>query len=339
MSGGVDSSAAALLLKEKGYNLIGIFMRLGTAGQESVEEAARQAAAKLGIKFYPLNLAEKFREEVISYFVKSYAAGLTPNPCVKCNRIIKFGQLLKLTRQIGADYLATGHYARSRKTRTGNKSVIKLYRGKDKDKDQSYFLYNLTQRQLAWILFPLGHYRKDEVKKLARKADLPHIREESQDVCFFSGEHNDFLRQHLNLKPGPIILRGQKKAIGRHQGLPLYTIGQRRGIEIGGRGPFYVWHCDYKKNILYVVADKDDPALYRDSLTASQVNWIAGQAPALPLKCQAVIRYRHKPVDCEIKKQGRALKVEFKKAQRAVTPGQSVVFYQGEEVLGGGIIA
>ena len=360
ISGGLDSSAAAFLLQKRGLEVIGMFMKLGI-DQNNSEATARRACQKLGIRFYPVNFASQFKKEVIDYFLDSYAQGLTPNPCVKCNQIIKFGFLLAQAKKIGADFLATGHYVKNTKTQkhknTKTKLVYKLFRGKDKNKDQSYFLYNLTQEQLARVLFPLGDYTKAEVKKIADKAKLPYLVKESQDVCFLTGDtirqaqarHNDFLKKHLNLKFGKIKTLDGKK-VGEHQGLPLYTIGQRRGVEIGGIGPFYVARCDYKTNTLYVVSDRDDPVLYSDELIAENVNWIVGREPALPLRCEAVIRYRHKPVECIIeigdypaqlkKKQDNNHKylIKFKKPQRAITPGQSVVFYHCDEVLGGGVI-
>ena len=374
ISGGVDSSAAAFLLQKQGYDVMGMFMRLGVVGQQENEAMARRVCQKLNIKFYPINFIAKFKKEIIDYFVDNYAQGLTPNPCVKCNQIIKFGSLLAQAKKIGADYLATGHYSRNVERITHNaKLVYKLFCGKDENKDQSYFLYNLTQEQLACVLFSLGDYTKTQVKKITDKAGLPYLKKESQDVCFLAGDHNDFLKKRLNLKSGPIITLtakplsrdnrsgrgvarfdarrgGEGRVIGEHQGLPLYTIGQRRGVEIGGIGPFYVARCDYKTNTLYVVKDGDDPALYSDKLIAENVNWIVGIEPKLPLQCEAVIRYRHKPVECIVetgqcpvqskKKQDNKNKylVVFTKPQRAITPGQSVVFYQGDEVLGGGII-
>jgi len=342
MSGGVDSSVAALLLQKQGYQVIGMFMRL-FAGQQENESAARRICQKFKIKFYPINYASQFKKEVIDYFLNSYNQGITPNPCIKCNQLIKFGVLLKQANKIGADYLATGHYTRLRREfpislpcrPAGNfQFPIKLFKGKDKDKDQSYFLYTLNQKQLAQILFPLGEYTKNQVRKIADKAKLPYLQQESQDVCFLTGEHNDFLKQHLDLKSGAIIAlppslppahpsreggirekcikrvlspakheRGRVrvgKKIGEHQGLPLYTIGQRKGVEIGGIGPFYVVKADYKTNTLYVTKNRDDKALYKNELIAKNVNWLSGKEPKLPLQCEAVIRYRHQPVKCTI---------------------------------------
>jgi len=398
MSGGVDSSVTAWLLKKTGYDLIGIFMRLGN-NQETSEAAARRVCHQLGIKFYPLNLARQFKREIVDYFLTSYKKGLTPNPCVKCNQTIKFGELLKIVKQLGADYLATGHYARlwrefpifnfqfSKNTNT--KINCKLYQARDKSKDQSYFLYNLTPEQLRQILFPLGGYTKEQVRKIARQAKLPYLTKESQDICFLAGDHNDFLKKKLKLKKGKIIAlppdphpnplpfvaswerekfskkiplsceersgggaRGGGEVIGQHQGLPLYTIGQRRGVEIGGTGPYYVARTNYKTNTLYVVKDGDNPVLYSDKLITSDINWISGQKPKFPLICQAVIRYRHQAVKCTViqpplnlplskgekKSGGVRYLVRFFEPQRAITPGQSAVFYQGNEVLGGGII-
>ncbi|MFH1427091.1 MAG: tRNA 2-thiouridine(34) synthase MnmA [Patescibacteria group bacterium] len=365
MSGGVDSSTTALLLIKQGYNVMGAFMNLGV-NQEEAQNTARRVCQFLKIKFYPINFARQFKKEIIEYFLNSYSLGLTPNPCVKCNQLIKFGELLRKAASLNCDYLATGHYANvelrimNEECDSGQnairqlaeknaKFIYKLFRGKDKNKDQSYFLYTLKQSQLKNILFPLGKYTKEEVRKIANQAGLPYLKKESQDVCFLSGDHNDFLRKHIKLKSGFIKVippqaegevKREFKVVGEHQGLPLYTIGQRKGVEIGGTGPYYVVKADYKSNTLYVTSNANDNNLYRGQLIASQANWIAGVKPKLPFKCQAVIRYRHQPVDCVIKKKktGKALIVQFKKPQRAVTPAQSVVFYIQDEVIGGGII-
>lgn len=336
MSGGVDSSVTAFMLQNSGYEVIGVFMRLGV-DQGFAEDSARRVCQKLSIKFYPFNVAPNFRKEVVDYFLKSYAKGLTPNPCIQCNKFIKFGELLKLADQLGAEYLATGHYVIKQETQNIEQKY-KLFKGKDETKDQSYFLYNLTQKQLERILFPLGNYKKEEVKKIAKKNNLPVQESESQDICFLSGGHNDFLKDKISLKPGKIVaLNGEE--LGKHQGLPLYTIGQRRGVEIGGTGPYYVVKIDYKKNILYVSKDRDDPALYAKKIKLSKTNWISGEKPEFPFQCQAVIRYRHQPAACEVyQEKNSKLSVDFSQPQRAIAPGQSVVFYKGKEVLGGGVI-
>jgi tRNA-specific 2-thiouridylase len=269
--------------------------------------------------------------------------------------MIKFGELLRLADEIGADFLATGHYARiKREFPISNFQFpnAKLYKSKDNTKDQSYFLYTLTQDQLGRVLFPLGDKLKTDVKKIAKKAGLPHLKRESQDVCFLNQEgkiieHNEFLRARIKPRPGKIIDLNSGKVLGKHQGLPFYTLGQRRGVEIGGTGPYYVARKDTKANTLFVVNKFDDPAIYSRELTLGDVNWISGQAPKLPLKCEAVIRYRHEQVKCEVRskklevrsKKSEEYVVRFYQPQRAVTPGQSVVFYSKDEVLGGGVIA
>ncbi|MDD4332789.1 MAG: tRNA 2-thiouridine(34) synthase MnmA [Patescibacteria group bacterium] len=383
ISGGVDSSVTAMILKKAGYEVMGVFMRLGVENKNA-EDAARHVCQKLGIKFYPVNLAPEFKKEIINYFLESYERGITPNPCVKCNKFIKFGKLLQIARELGADYLATGHYVKSKKYKVKSKKYLyKLIKGKDESKDQSYFLYTLTQEKLQKILFPLGDYKKEDIKKIAAKAGLPNLKTESQDVCFLPGEHNEFLKGKIKLKPGKIIALTSAKplpgsatpllirrgdggeVVGEHKGLPLYTIGQRRGVEIGGTGPYYVVKCDYKKNILYVTSDHDDPLLYSDKFYLSNVNWVSCAEPKFPFKCEVVIRYRHKPIKCTLapcpspclagrqasqargakKEQGNvaweqdnALFARLEKPERAITAGQSAVFYKGDEILGGGII-
>lgn len=336
MSGGIDSSVSAYLLKKQGFEVIGVYMRLKPEDDDA-ERFARKVTEKLKIKFYPINLMDKFKKKVIDYFLDSYKKGITPNPCVKCNQFIKFVELLRITGEMKADYLATGHYIKKLKIKK-SKYVYKLLKGKDIAKDQSYFLYNLNQEQLRRVLFPLDNYTKDEIRKIAEKVKLPYLVKESQDICFLNNDHNIFLKKHLVLKAGKIKILNNNKIIGKHQGLPLYTIGQRRGVEIGGTGPYYVVECDYETNVLYVTADRDDFALYSNKLIVNNVNWISGNMPKMPLKCEAVIRYRHKSVKCEIKKKNLEYIVKFEKSQRAITKGQSVVFYNRNEILGGGII-
>jgi tRNA-specific 2-thiouridylase len=386
MSGGVDSSVAALLLKKQGFEVIGVFMHFWAEGGAKSEAGnkccslasfndARRVANKLGIPLYTVNFDRPFKKLVVDPFLAGYKKGETPNPCVECNRHIKFELLLKKADELGADFIATGHYA---KTSTRGGKII-LRRPKDKDKDQTYFLYTLDQKKLKRILFPLADLIKPEVRALAKKAGLAVAgKPESQEICFIPGKsHNDFLKRHLKLKPGPIKLlascpganhpafqapllfkegiqtkeekrgsflipslprRGQGVVLGEHQGLPLYTIGQRKGVEIGGIGPFYVAGRDYQTNTLYVVPDNDNKLLYKKEMVVREADWISGK-PKLPLKAKAVIRYRHLPVDCVIMSNGKTrLKIKFTKPQRAVTPGQSVVFYKNREVLGGGII-
>jgi tRNA-uridine 2-sulfurtransferase len=335
MSGGVDSSVSALLLHDQGFDCLGVFMRLGIERGCCDEAAARQVCQKIGIKFYPIDLKQAFNKEVKEYFLKAYQGRLTPNPCVKCNQLIKFGELLRRVRALGAGYLATGHYVKLKKV----KGIYRLFRANDDTKDQSYFLYNLTQAQLKHIVFPMGDMIKSDIKALAEKEDLPNLKKESQDVCFFAGDHRDFLRKNLKVSEGDIkTVTGE--VVGHHEGLPFYTIGQRKGVEIGGKGPYYVVNRDFKTNTLYVTNYPDDPALLGNYLLAEKVNWISGKQPALPFHCKAVIRYHHPEVDCTITKgEKELLVVKFKESQRAITSGQSVVFYKNDELLGGGIIS
>jgi tRNA-specific 2-thiouridylase len=341
MSGGVDSSTAAKILKDQGYECLGVFMRLGIERGCCDEDAARKVCQKIGIKFYPIDVRAKFKKEVKDYFLSAYKQGITPNPCVKCNQLIKFGELLKRARALDCDYLATGHYLKIKKV----KNKYKLYRAKDPSKDQTYFLYNLTQDELKHLMFPVGDLIKEKVKINAKKNELPHLKHESQDVCFLSGEHNEYLKNNLKLKKG-VIKNFAGEILGEHQGLPLYTIGQRKGVEIGGTGPYYVVKKDFTTNTLFVTNNPKDPVLSSKELIAENINWISGVAPKFPFKCQAVIRYSHPAVLCVVRKHGdikphkpnNKITVEFFTPQRAITPGQSVVFYKGNELLGGGVI-
>jgi tRNA-specific 2-thiouridylase len=364
MSGGVDSSVAAKILKDQGHDVVGIFLHFwhediapdkgemrGVENKCCSAEAlsdARRVADKIGIPLYTLNFAKIFKKQVVDNFLAEYDAGRTPNPCVRCNKLIKLGFLIKQAKKLGFDYVASGHYARESKVKSQKSKVeYKLFKAKDKNKDQSYFLYTFSQDELKHLLFPLGNYTKPQVRGLAKKFKLPVAEKpESQEVCFIPGKsHNEFLKRHLKLKPGEIKLltsqppfKGEaRRAIGLHQGLPLYTIGQRKGIEIGGTGPYYAAKMDYKKNILYVVNNSNDKMLYKDNLKAKNVNWL-NDRQKFPLSCEAVIRYRHKPAKCVVIKNKNLYQIKFKKPQRAITPGQSVVFYKNNEVLGGGII-
>ncbi len=361
MSGGIDSSVAAALLKEAGFchepgrrvDVIGVFMKFWAERDKDglvyvqnrcctpeSEKRARAVAAKLDIPFYVFNFEKEFKKKVVDYFLKNYKLGLTPNPCVVCNKEIKFKLLLKKVMALEADYIATGHYAR--------KKDKKLLKGIDKEKDQSYFLWQINQKILKKILFPVGNYTKTEVRKLARRFKLPVLDiPESQEICFIETTINDFLKKHLKAKPGSII-DPKGKIIGRHQGLHFYTIGQRKGIPIVSRsrildkvgiklpgGPFYVLDKDIKRNLLIVTKNQRD--LYKKELFVKNINWISDVR--FPLRVMAKIRYRHKSASAIITKQKSGkIKVIFSKPQRAITPGQSVVFYKGQEVLGGGII-
>jgi tRNA-specific 2-thiouridylase len=352
VSGGVDSTVSAKLLQDQGYDVFGIHMYLGFENKVA-EKAAKDVCDFLGIDLVVEDISDTFKKEVIDYFVDSYKQGLTPNPCVKCNKAIKFNVLLNTAKKHGADFLATGHYLQKKYSKYyiihilykylvqyfNFKKEYKLFISKDTLKDQTYFLYNLNQKILNQIIFPVGNYKKTKIKKIAKEANLPNLKQESQDICFLSGDHNIFLKEHLEENPGPIKkLNGEE--IGQHNGLYFYTIGQRRGIDIGGSGPYYVAKLDYKNNTLYVVNEWNHEILYKKELIAKKVNFLKDSAPSLPYSCQAVIRYGHAPVECKVFKneKGEGYKVVFKEKQRAVTVGQSIVFYQGRELIGGGVI-
>jgi len=344
ISGGVDSAVAAGLLVKRGYEVVGFHMHLwaedAKEGKERIKRAKKVAAA-LGIPFEIVDLRCEFKKKVVDYFLKEFAKGKTPNPCVVCNKYIKFGRLLDFTlNKAKCDYLATGHYAMIIK-----KGHFALFRAVDKQKDQSYFLYTLTQKQLAHLLFPIGEYTKKEVLQTAKKWKLP-ILSESRAICFFKeSDYRPFLRRQIREKliPGEVsTLDG--RVIGRHFGLPLYTIGQRHGFELkrGVLGPMYVVDKDIGKNRLVVGFGRE---CERRKFWLGDINWIAGEAPKLPRGCQVKIRHQGELLGCRVKGLGSRVKIILAEAQRGVATGQSAVFYasassaQAEEVLGGGIIA
>lgn len=360
MSGGVDSSVALALLAKQGYDVIGVFMHFWSETPKEqieldefvnrccsleAEKMARSVCEKINVPFYTLNIANEFKKAVVDYFLSELKKGATPNPCVVCNKEIKFKLLLEKAESFGADFVATGHYVRLRRERQTLNSKRQMYeyhllKAKDKNKDQSYFLYNLIQAQLAKYLFPVGDYLKSDVRKMAKKFKLPvWDRPESQEICFISDNNTRrFIGEHLDLTPGKILDTGGK-VLGMHSGLPLFTVGQRHGLGIGGGKPYYVARMDYKTDDLVVTSDPEDRLLYRKELIAENVNWISGEIPRNPIKCKAAIRYRHKPEEAIVKfSAGGKYEVVFKNPQRAATSGQSVVFYKGDEVLGGGVI-
>jgi len=347
MSGGVDSSVTALLLKRQGYDVIGIFMKnwddtdeFGVCTAEEDAEDVRRVCAQIGIPYYIVNFEKEYYDKVFTYFLDEHRKGRTPNPDVLCNREIKFGELLRKALALGADYLATGHYARVERAADGR---FRLLRGVDPNKDQSYFLSALSQEQLARAMFPLGAMTKAEVRRIAAEAGLATAKKkDSTGICFI-GKRNlrEFLSRYLPAQPGEMRTpEGELK--GMHHGLMYYTIGQRQGLGIGGSGtgePWFVAEKDTENNILYVVQGENHPALYSEALTASDVNWISGRAPQVPLRCTAKFRYRQPDQGVTVPgEEDGQWRVEFDLPQKAVTPGQTVVFYDGEECLGGGTI-
>jgi tRNA-specific 2-thiouridylase len=293
-----------------------------------------------------IDAQKKFKKEVVGYFLKEYGAGRTPNPCVYCNENLKFKMLFDLADKLKIDYVATGHYAQIKKQEVGSKKQGKkkkkhyqLLEAKDKKKDQSYFLYRLKQAQLSRLIFPLGEYEKTEVKKLAEKLKLPVFdKTESQDVCFLANiSVEKFLEENIKLKKGKIV-DAQGKVVGEHLGLPLYTLGQRKGINIGGTGPYYVIKKDGEKNCLIVTNKKEDLFLFSKFANLEELSWILS-APKFPAKVLAKVRYQSPLISAVITKQKNGCQIIFDKPQRAVTPGQSIVFYgKKEEVIGGGLI-
>lgn len=346
LSGGVDSSTTAALLVERGYDVIGVMMRLwaeeGQGGSTnrccSIEDIAdaRRVCYILNIPFYLINYEREFKKEIVDLFIAEYARGRTPNPCLACNRRIKFDLLLRRALTMDAQYLATGHYARVRQV----DGRYQLLKGCDGEKDQSYVLYMLGQRELRYLLLPLGDYTKEQVRAMARQRGLPVAEKtESQDLCFLSdNDYRRFLQIHApeTIRPGP-ILDTAGRIIGQHKGLPFYTIGQREGLGIAAPEALYVMQIDVSRNALMVGTKAE---LGRRKLVATGVSYISGQIPQGPLEITAKIRYQ--AVESEALliplEDGRA-RVKFAQPQRDITPGQGVVFYQGEVVLGGGIIS
>jgi len=403
MSGGVDSSVAAAMLCRRGFEVVGIHLKLWSESGEnrccslSDEQDARAVAAKLGIPFYVYDLSKEFKKIIIDYFLDEYAHGRTPNPCTLCNREIRFGLMLKKAKELGADFLATGHYARvarvnhksqitNHKSQTNIKSqTFKMMRGKDLNKDQSYMLALVRPEDLRYAMFPLGEMTKSRVRKLAEKWGIKTAtKRDSQEVCFVADNYRDFLARHIanKIKPGDIIDRGGR-VIGKHLGLPLYTIGQRKGFEVRAQStrpqrlsiamageavdraqkncplstvhcPLYVVGMDVKKNRLVVGEGKE---LYTKEMVVEKMNWLMANskwqiangkkqlttrllrrlAPRNDIRVQ--IRYHHEPASGKfVMVEQLQVKIRFDKPQKALTPGQTAVFYKGNQVLGGGII-
>ncbi len=345
ISGGVDSAVAALLLKRQGYDVAGLFMKNWEdddrdghcAAAEDLGEARRVCDVQQ-IPLRTVNFATEYWDRVFSSFLDELRVGRTPNPDVLCNREIKFKAFLEHAVTLGARYIATGHYAGV----AGTEGVYRLVKARDREKDQTYFLHALGQHELSRTLFPLGDLTKTQVRDIARKSGLPnHARKDSTGICFI-GERNfkQFIARYLAAQPGPMTtLDGELK--GRHDGLMFYTIGQRHGLGVGGPGEaWYVVGKDVERNVLFVEQGVRHPALYAERLRTEPIHWILGNPPELPLACRAKTRYRQTDQDCVIHGlPDGGVRVDFTVAQRAVTPGQSVVFYHGESCLGGAIIA
>ena len=348
MSGGVDSSATAALLQEQGYDVIGITLKLWPqdcvnraedkcCGPQAVTDA-RSVCDRLGIPYYLIDEAAEFQKHVIQYFADEYKAGRTPNPCVMCNQNLKFGRLIDRADQLGADFIATGHFARIEKSADGSRYLLK--RGRDARKDQSYFLFSLRQDQLARALFPLGEKTKSDTRAVARHCNLKTAdKEESMEICFVpDNNYGGFLQQaNLVQKHRGEIVDVAGKILGHHEGIEFYTIGQRRGLGITTPEPVYVVELDPENNRVVVGSDS---VLDRDEFTATNCNWIPFDQLTEPIEVTAKIRYNHPGAPATITPSGNgSVKVKLHTLQRAITPGQAAVFYQDDVVVGGGWIA
>lgn len=346
MSGGVDSSVSAYLLKEQGYNVIGVFMKnweeTGDDGVCTSEEDyfdVKQVCNKIGIPYYTVNYSKEYYDRVFEDFLNEYKKGRTPNPDVLCNREIKFGPFLEFAKKIGADYIATGHYA---KTEHKNGKTY-LLKSKDLNKDQTYFLNQLSQKQLEKVLFPLADIEKPKVREIAQELDLINAKKkDSTGICFI-GERNfrNFLKGYLPIQEGNIVST-DGRYLGKHIGLAYYTLGQRKGLNIGGRNdgngkPYFVVKKDLEKNEL-IVSQGEDDELFSHGLYSYEINWIPEKPPKNKFDCCAKFRYRQPDQQVSVEILEDKVKVTFKEKQRAVTPGQYVVFYDGDYCLGGGVI-
>ncbi len=332
LSGGMDSSVAAYLLIKSGYQIEGVHALLHDSAKSRYQACiANNICTVLNVPFRQVDLREEFKRYVIDYFYQEYRRGRTPNPCLACNRYIKFGFLLEEILSSGIEYIATGHYARSEL----NGGSYRLLKAKDRRKDQSYFLYTLNQEKLRHILFPIGGYSRTEVQQIAEREKLPVLSESSQDICFISSRSkcHIFLKEHMAFEPGDMV-DTSGKLLGRHQGIALYTIGQRHGLGLFFHEPLYVIRIDSEENKLYL---GDEAELYSYGLIAEELSWIL-KPPDSPVELASKMRYRSPEVKSTLCLLAEFASVRFQSAQRAVTPGQAVVFYHEEEVLGGGII-
>ena len=351
MSGGVDSSVAAFLIKQQGYKAIGVTLKLfdnenaedncekTCCSLEDVEDA-RSVANRLKMPYYVYNFTDRFKENVIDRFIYAYTNGLTPNPCIDCNRYIKFDQLMTRAEILDFDYVATGHYAIIEKNQSQSNGRYFLKKAVDETKDQSYVLYSLTQKQLARTLFPLGHLRKSQVRIIAESNEFTNAhKHDSQDICFVpNGNYAQFIEQYtgINFKPGDFINR-RGDLLGKHNGIIRYTVGQRRGLGIAFKNPMYV--CEILRDSNQIVLGEEEE-LFSKCLVATHINLISVDKIDSPLKLKAKIRYRHEEQSATVEQIGEdSLHIEFEIPQRAITKGQSVVLYDGDYVVGGGIIS
>lgn len=347
MSGGVDSSVAALLLKQQGYDVIGIFMKnwddsddFGVCTATDDYNDVIRVCNQIGIPYYAVNFEKQYWDKVFTYFLDEYKAGRTPNPDVMCNKEIKFKAFLEHAMNLGADYLATGHYARV----VEEDGEYKMLRGLDENKDQTYFLNQLTQAQLSKVMFPIGNLEKPKVREIAKEANLATAtKKDSTGICFI-GERNfkDFLGKYLPAQPGTMETF-DGVVMGKHEGLMYHTIGQRHGLGIGGTDgsgePWFALGKDLKKNILYVGQGFDNEKLYSDALIATDISWVSNREKPVEFECTAKFRYRQEDHQVKVRLlEGKKAEVTFLESIRAITPGQAVVFYNGDECLGGGTI-
>ncbi|RMD77195.1 tRNA 2-thiouridine(34) synthase MnmA [Candidatus Dojkabacteria bacterium] len=351
LSGGVDSAVSAVLLKQEGYEVVGVFMKNWSGDDYGIQKDcpwekdqrdAEEVCKTIGIGFMSVNFEKEYREKVISYFFEEYRKGRTPNPDVMCNKEIKFKLFFKKSLELGFDYIATGHYARKKFEVTEHK----LLKGLDKNKDQSYFLYNINQEILSRTLFPIGELQKTEVRTLAQKFNLPNAyKPDSQGICFI-GEINvlKFLMSKLPIKPGDIVDIDTMKKVGEHKGSYFYTIGQREGLGIGGQKvPYFVVAKDQEKNIIYVGHGQNHPALMKTIVKLESIHFVSEKYKKFFenngfLKCEASTRYRQLPSPGTLLTENHQILFKFETPQRATAPGQSLVIYLSDECLGGGII-
>lgn len=342
MSGGVDSSVAAALLKKEDYEVFGLTMRQydakksGYGENEGIEADIKDAKAvckTLGIEHFVVDLKKDFKAIVEKNFIDEYSSGRTPNPCVICNPTIKFGKFMEAAFKLGADKIATGHYIQIKE----EDGQFKIHIPQDASKDQTYMIWKLNQFQLSKTLFPVSKYQKPQIRKIAEELILPiHSKKDSQEICFIKDHYEDFLQDHIVFTPGDITLP-DGKVIGKHRGLALYTVGQRKGLNTPWRCPLFVLRLDVKSNKLVVTEDPDD--LLADTFELEDVNWLAGEKPDDMMGISIQIRYNSSPVPVKkIQQKGSSLIIELKKSTRAITPGQSGVFYRDNMLLGGGII-